>query len=199
MGWTSSHVAKGRAKQYLMDTVTCDNENVKMEPIRGAFADFGTFYAAVRTTVKATGKSYVWMYVCLVRYYPHDYHNFSYKDMDETCGPLVSSYCPATILKELSSIEDCGCSETGAEYAKSFREACWNAINAKKALKHGTIIKLSRTLRFSNGANHDTFLVIKIGRKTRYTTYENGQRGYGFYGLSRRILQGYSVVGNIAA
>ena len=67
-----------------------------------------------------------------------DYYNFSYKDMDETCGPFCYD-CPESILKLLSP--------TTSEFAQKWRDGCRKHRKLRKALNDlpvGSVIEFER-------------------------------------------------------
>ncbi len=67
-----------------------------------------------------------------------DYYNFSYKDMDETCGPFCYD-CPESILKLLSP--------TTSEFAQKWRDGCRKHRKLRKALDAlavGSVIEFER-------------------------------------------------------
>ena len=67
-----------------------------------------------------------------------DYYNFSYKDMDETCGPFCYD-CPESILKLLSP--------TTCEFAQKWRDGCRKHRKLRKALNDlpvGSVIEIER-------------------------------------------------------
>ena len=67
-----------------------------------------------------------------------DYYNFSYKDMDETCGPFCYD-CPESILKLLSP--------TTSEFAQKWRNGCRKHRKLRKALNDlpvGSVIEFER-------------------------------------------------------
>ncbi|WP_211328038.1 DUF6927 domain-containing protein [Thermodesulfitimonas autotrophica] len=101
----------------------------------------------------AQGKREVIAIVCVLDYKPNDYYNFGYKDMDETMGPYRYD-CPERILKMLTP--------TKHEWAREWREKCWERIRAKKTrpkLKKGMVIKFADSIVFSSGRREDTFRV----------------------------------------
>lgn len=83
-----------------------------------------TFYAAVEQVHRETGERRVWAAVFLLGYAPKDYHNFGYKDMDESMGPCESE-CPERILDLLTPTE--------YEHAKDWRARCRAYHAARKA------------------------------------------------------------------
>lgn len=90
MGWISYHRAPGESdrahfqRKLLAGT---DHEIVECTSVDG------TFYAAVRT--EETGK--VWALIVLMERSPGSYHNFAFKALDETVGP-VRANAPAKVL-----------------------------------------------------------------------------------------------------
>ena len=128
----------------------------------------------------AQGKREVIAIVCALDYDPNSEFNFGYKDMDETMGPYRYG-CPERILKMLTPTEH--------EYAKKWRETCWERIRSQKArpqLKKGLIIKFAAPIVFKSGIEEDTFCVVN---PRRLTFVSAGKRYPGFFKLSRRTLQ----------
>jgi hypothetical protein len=95
-----------------------------------------TYYAAVQVLKEYVGKDkdnndiykdvedgQVFGIIFLTSINMKDYHNFSYKPMDETMGPHRYD-CPISILRLLS--------ETDNEYALKWRQKCWDNHNQKK-------------------------------------------------------------------
>jgi len=121
--------------------------------------------------------------VCALGYSPNCYHNFGYKDMDETMGPYRYD-CPERILKLLTP--------TDHEQAKKWREKCWENIRMKKArprLKKGMVIKFDSPVEFSNGRREDTFKVIDPRRRIF------ADRWGMFYKISRHTInRGFQVL-----
>ena len=143
MGWTSYHVEptyNPKAKKYTVDRkVECDrlfnqdmvtyNDNTiigKFEVLKSCMVG-STYYAAVKRTKFATetnpAESYVFAAIVLTSVDSKDYFNFSYKDMDETVGPYQYG-CPKSILDLLSPTDN--------EYAKKWRERCYEVLKEKK-------------------------------------------------------------------
>ena len=139
MGWTSycaSHYKNGKVDRKA----ECDNifngdmvswsEDHKVigryEVLKSSMVG-STYYAAVKRTKFATETepelSRVFAAICLTSTNIKDYYNFSYKDMDESCGPYQCD-CPKGILDLLSPTEN--------EYALQWRQACRDNLAAKK-------------------------------------------------------------------
>jgi hypothetical protein len=205
MGWTTTHVEKGQAGEYMKKLFVGDNDVSKLELLQGAFVGWSEYYAAVKRTIKSTGESYVFAVAVMVHYYPHDHHNFGYKDMDESMGPNIAQ-CPESILKLLSPSEtvDKICGYTH-KYAKDWRVRCWENVLRKKtqkALTNGAIIKFSAPIKFTNGETRDTFAILKQGHKTKFCAYnEETKRIWtqSLYRITGMKRMEYSVIGKIAA
>ena len=97
---------------------------------------------------------------------------WGYKDMDETSGPNQAE-APAKLLDLLSP--------TSAEFALDWRMRCRaHAARSGRRLKSGDVIRLATPLRFSDGAELQTFRIAreKWGRSNRtvFISTENGGR-----------------------
>ena len=129
MGWTSYHAThydyKGRVDRIaeVRGLLTEDGRNGIWNPLKVS-AVGSTVYAAVER-IKPDGERYVFGAVFLTSTDMSDYFNFSYKDMDETCGPCERD-CPVSILNLLTP--------TDHEYANEWRKDCRENA-AKKAAK----------------------------------------------------------------
>ncbi len=203
MGWTSTHVSKGHAGQYMKDLFTSDNENSSLEMLKGAFVGWGQHYAAVKRTIKATGESYVFAVATLI-HWSRDEYNFTYKDMDESMGPCMYD-CPESILKLLTPTEQMSkISGSSEKYSKAWRIACWETIfkkQDKKKLVNGTVIKLKKALDFVDGSKADTFVIIRKGRSVKLCGYEAGNntaRFYQRYNIRHFANYEYDIVGKVA-
>lgn len=124
MGWTYDHKDSDvKVVDFFKERFFYENENSKGEVIAGGVKNFHTAYMAYKITDKKTNKSQVVALVCLISYNRHDYHNFGFKDMDESCGPNESN-CPEKIMKLLTPTDNV--------YAIRWRERCWDNINKRK-------------------------------------------------------------------
>lgn len=143
MGWTSYNVESTyntRLRKYTVDRKAecdrlCNSDMVewdghkvigKFEVLKSTMVG-STYYAAVKrtkfTTETEPESSYVFATVFLTSVNNKDHFNFAYKDMDESMGPYQYS-CPKSILDLLSPTDN--------EYAKKWRESCYEVIKAKK-------------------------------------------------------------------
>ena len=157
MGWTSIHAPveykngihvinrKEVCNKIFTDKmvdVTTKKVIGKYEVLKSA-VNGTTYYAAVKATRFATEttpeNSYVFAIIVLTSCNTKEYYNFSYKDMNESCGPNQYK-CPKYILDMLSPTDN--------EYAKEWRETCYKNIAHDKSslgkLPTGTVIKYKR-------------------------------------------------------
>jgi len=120
-----------------------------------AVVNMNTAYIAYEVG-DAQGNRKVFAYVCLLHFVPNarDGYNFGYKDMDETMGPNECD-CPERILKLLTPTDN--------EYAKKWRERCWENIRKRKTrpkLEKGMMIEFNYPLSFSDGWEGSVFSVV---------------------------------------
>lgn len=185
MGWTSYH-----AEHYKKGTIDrkkeCDEywegglNRGHFKVLKSAMVG-STYYAAVQILKEYVGKDndnndiykdvengQVFGIIFLTSVNMKDYHNFSYKPMDETMGPYQYN-CPIGILKLLP--------ETDNEYAKEWRRKCYEQHDKNKnpdslnKLPVGTVIKVImpfNTKRCEEG--QEVYLVKedKIGKRTKW-------------------------------
>ena len=158
MGWTSTHRDKGSSnRDWFASQFDGDNGRVLDAATVG-----GVCYIAYYC-VPETGAPYTTALVCLTRWSPKDQFNFSYKDISEDMGPVYYA-CPQRILDQLSPLEDMLLSDTGAEWASSWRQACQDyqaQRQARGSVSCGQRIRFSEPMRFSDGCEADTFEWIK--------------------------------------
>ena len=142
MGWTSYHATnykngKVDRKAEMDKLFTWSNDHIAMKVLKSSMVST-IYYAAVEEV--RDGERTVFAAVCITggvdRYDP--YFNFSYKDMDETCGPFCYD-CPESILKLLSP--------TTSEFAQKWRDGCRKHRKLRKALNDlpvGSVIEFER-------------------------------------------------------
>lgn len=151
MGWVAycaSHYKYVKGKRVVDRKAECDSIFGSEDSYNGAYhlknlksAMVGsTYYAAIERTNKDNPEDrIVFAVICLTSTDMTDYHNFAYKDMDETCGPYKCD-CPKGILDLLTP--------TDSEFANAWRKKCYEAHakkkdpNALKNLPVGTKIKV---------------------------------------------------------
>ncbi len=141
MGWTYTNKPSYiSAKEYIeKNCLTWTSDTHDYRVLDGGVKNFRTYYGAVEKVNKATGAREVFAVIFMLNFCK-DYHNFGYKDMDESCGPYQAE-CPERILKLLTP--------TTSQYAQQWRDACWANINkkavaktTKETIKVGTAIEL---------------------------------------------------------
>ncbi|MFD7956090.1 DUF6927 domain-containing protein [Streptomyces ardesiacus] len=160
MGWTSYRRDKNAETNEVHFAKKLDN---RYKIIAHGTVE-GVFYAAVRdqTTSEVTA------FIALTRWTNDPDYNFSYKDLDENCGP-GDHKAPKSVLNALTP--------TTNEYALAWRAQC-RAHHAqrdflRRYLKPGAQVRLTHTLTFTNGTRSDTF------------TYARRDRAPGFLVLGR--------------
>lgn len=181
MGWTFS----GRHGKSVTDMVKVsyewENDTSKTEVLAHSInVRVGVAYLAVKSTIKASGISYVWAGVALIKLVPRDYYDFGIKEMDETVGPCERD-CPKRILDLLTPLDEMATLQGEAfradSWAAQWRADC-HANLAKKAvrgvLKHGDVITLKTPVRFTDGRERGTFKVSRNGRKVRFISLTDG-------------------------
>lgn len=191
MGWTYSHKRKGQSvKEFFEESGMFKGiEGHKFDLLKMRTVNMRECYCAVKHT-KPDGGSHVFGLVILLHYASKDYHNFGYKEMDEGMGPYYYN-CPPEILDLLS--------ETDNVNALGWRERCReNAKKSarKKKLKDGTLIRLDRQLKFTNGDRVQEFIYRKVGRKTRLQNPKSKQmyQVTGFRKMDFEIIENAEAV-----
>lgn len=123
-------------------------------------------YSAIECVNKDTKERRVFATIFLTSTNMKDYYNFSYKDMDESCGANESN-CPLSILKLLTPTE--------YEFANEWRKRCYEYHEKKKnstqnisKLPLGTKIKI----KYWDKAKADKDGYVELV-KTKYGKYEN--------------------------
>jgi len=109
MGSTSMHREPGTSdREFWQGQLASRYRIIECATVGGSFG--GTFYAAVETTT-GPGAGEVWALVCLTRWVPRDFFNYTYKEMTEQDGPTEAS-CPARVLDLLTPLPECSHDET---------------------------------------------------------------------------------------
>ena len=180
MGWTSYHDKfykngtvdrKKECDEYWEGGLNRGNFKVIKSIMIGS-----TYYAAITSLKKSTidgivdipnNEQEIFAVVFLTSVKMKDYYNFSYKDMDETCGPNKHD-CPKSILNLLSPTDN--------EYASRWRNKCWENIekknnpNSLNQLPEQSIIEVILpfdTQRYKKGEKI-TLVKIKYGKSYRF-------------------------------
>jgi hypothetical protein len=150
MGWLSFSMHRP-VKEWFKSEL-----NSEYELLDAALVQRRTFYAAIKN--KATGKVFCAVY--LIRWAPRSYYNFSYKGMDEFCGP-VEANCPLRIIKLLSPLND---EDDPNGWARAWREKVAKYWATRNTINSGGIIKTEKPVSFTGGSEYQYFK--KIGRTT---------------------------------
>lgn len=213
MGWTSivaSHYKYVNGRRVIDRKAECDslfNDDMvsnaypekyekigKFEVLKSSMVG-STYYAAVKRTEFATDtepeKSIIFAAICLTSTDMKSYHNFSYKDMDETCGPYKCD-CPKAILDLLTP--------TDSEWANKWRQACRETLankakpNALNKLPIGTVIKFIAPYDMVQYKKGDEITVTKkvrsYSRKRTNTFWVSGN----YYYSTKTIGNDYEIV-----
>ena len=124
MGWLFFHKDRNLPTSlWFKEHLTYEGEHFSYKPLATSLSKYGRVgYAAVEITNRNTLDKEVIAFVYLFNYFPSKYHNFGYKDMDETMGP-VESNCPMRLLKLLTPTDN--------KWANEWRERCWNRYRKK--------------------------------------------------------------------
>ena len=102
MGWLYRNEPIDDPLAYLKAKYNYDCETHTLQTLDGARVR-NTVYLAVRSTVKKTGRSFVFAAVILISNTKK--HGFGYKDQDKSMGPCECA-CPQRIIRLLSPIAD---------------------------------------------------------------------------------------------
>lgn len=167
MGWMYVHKPKEiTVENYFANewNVVANNDNQTSQRLLNcAVVQLRTAYIAMEKIRLATGDREVFAVICLLAYNRHDYHNFGYKDMDETMGPYACE-APQRILDLLTP--------TSHDNALAWRAACNDNLALKKRIVKGAILSHPSGARFQ---------VIERGR---YKSLADG----GLYKMSKKTL-----------
>jgi len=188
MGWTSYHVEPKykNGKKYIDRKEECDKlfnqtmiNNVGYYKVLRSTVKGSTYYAAVKKVKYATEAdaetNEVFGVVVLTRTNINEPYNFSYKDMDETCGPCYHD-CPNVILDLLSPTEN--------EYANEWRQKCREKTKLKSLptnlsnLPVGTRIKFVAPFDMKIHKKGEEIIVWKAQRSVKGTYWIDGHYAY---------------------
>lgn len=171
MGWISyqaTHYKNGKIDRVAeVESQLVWGENAVSDyKVLKTCAVGSVIYSAVERVHKETKEKQVFATIFLTSTNMKDYYNFSYKDMDETCGPCESK-CPISILKLLTPTE--------YEWANQWRERCYEYHNSRNnptqninKLPLGTKIKMKYWDKPK--ADKDGYVELV---KTKYGRYAN--------------------------
>lgn len=138
MGWTRLGLNKP-VKDWFIESINKEYYEV----VDFALVKFKHMYAAIKD--KKNGNVFCLTY--LINWYPNDFYNFAYKDMDEFCGPGMYD-CPERILKILTPLND----ETDPNgWARNWRKKNQEHIDKNKMMRGNMIIKVNIPVLLTNG------------------------------------------------
>lgn len=156
MGWSSLYKPKHiTTKEWVKSNYSSD----EIEIVDVA-AKLTEVYVAFK--VKRSGK--IFALILLVHHNSRSYYNFSYKSMDEFCGPGATN-CPKRILELLSPLTK---EEDPNGWAEKWRNECWNKLFNAANSKGKEYILLDKEVSFTNGAKFNCFRKV-TGRRGVYT------------------------------
>lgn len=145
MGWTFQNRPKGiKDRDWFQDKMG------ERYTIVESGSRLGEFYAAIRDNT--TGE--VTAFVALTRWDRGSYHNFGYKDMDETMGPVIDNP-PVKVLDALTPTDN--------QYANDWRDRARKNIKRRdvaKDVKPGTVITFPKPLSFGAYGQFDRFTFV---------------------------------------
>ena len=170
MGWTSYNAEFYKRNGSIDRKKECDkyweSGTIQTHKVLKSRMVGSTYYGAIQQIVKCIGEDekghpiyepleenerFTFCAVFLTSVNSKDYFNFSYKPMDESCGPCCYD-CPKSILDLLS--------ETDYKVTIEWRQKCYDTIaakkdpNALKNLKEGSVIEVTMpydTIYFKKG------------------------------------------------
>jgi len=169
MGWitTSDFVPGGilTVRAYLDRNFSRGTPDASFEVIDSAMHNMTEYYAAIRVTAHATGKSDVTALIAKVSYTPRDPsgQTLGWKTMSEGMLPYLFN-CPERILELL---EPPAC-PNAIEWRQKCREHRETKSAARSALKPGTVVLFEKPLEFPHGVKRQQFTVEKLGRALRF-------------------------------
>jgi len=166
MGWSYTNKPQNESNLEFFRKLW-EDEGFKI--IDGGTVHRKTFYGVCERQFKS-GEKTRFVIICLLDYRIDEFYNFGYKDMDETCGPNERE-CPERLLKLLEDYPP-----NDSLWATEWRKACWDKINAKKALRKkinslrtNDIVEFEKPFRFLfTGEEAQTFRVVKEGKRIRF-------------------------------
>ncbi|MFA5951889.1 MAG: hypothetical protein WC807_16565 [Hyphomicrobium sp.] len=141
MGWTYTHKETGvKAREFLrkelqQDYIPAEKTGFK---ILTDTATLTEYYAVIERTDHKTGAAERFCLVCLIRNCG-DYHNFGWKEMEESMGPFVIP--PRSFFNALEHMIP----EPDGEYGREWRERCrayYARLDALPTFKVGDEIEL---------------------------------------------------------
>jgi hypothetical protein len=192
MGWTWTHKPKHlSAVQFLRKEFS----GPRHEILTDAFVERSEYYALMKMThADGVGVSHG-VVVCLVQFANSDF-NIGYKDMSDRCGPN-NARCPERILDladKLDPLHPTG-EDKCEDWAANWRKRCREYHRRRRLVVDGAVLKFKNAIRFTDGSEYCTFMVVKKDRRTRFAPIEaDGGIGYPGYRISRITEREFEVL-----
>lgn len=188
MGWTTDiDLPTGSTLKAEVDKLLNFENGEHRSKVLASSIVNSTYYAAVEQH-GINGYSAIFAAVILTSTSKNRYgdRSWGYKDMSEDMGPYRYD-CPARILGLLTPTDN--------ETAQKWRASCREVLQRKsrcKTLKAGMVIKLHHPMKFTDGAEIDTFKIVER-LFTKGLAFDHGGR---LYKPSKAALvaTGYDVV-----
>ena len=155
MGWSSLYKPKHITTREWVKS----NYNSENFEIIDVAAKLTEVYAAVKN--RKTGEVYA--LILLVHHNSKSYYNFSYKSMDEFCGPVATN-CPRRILELLTPLTK---ENDPNGWAEKWRNDCWNKLFNSANAKGKDYLIINKDISFNNGSSFNCFRKVK-GRRGVY-------------------------------
>lgn len=194
MGWTCMRKPND-VRQYLINLLTWETDEGVSRPLDLAIVQLTTAYAAIETTLKSSGKKYVWAVVVLIEYRPQDDpYGFCVKELGEDVGPFVNE-CPERVLQLLTDTPH------DNDSSRRWREQCWRNVNERKALtervrnwKPGILLEYTdgEGIRFKCRGDNLVLRRLRLYDKRRHLF--TNEQGRGFYRVPRRFWKHLKAV-----
>lgn len=173
MGWTTDiDLPTGSTLKAEIDKLLNFENGEHRSKVLASSIVSSTYYAAVEQR-GTNGFHAIFAAVILTSASKNRYgeRSWGYKDMSEDMGPYRYD-CPARILDLLTPTEN--------ETALQWRASCRQALQRKsrcKTLKAGMVVKLHHPMKFTDGAEIDTFKIVER-LFTRGFAFDHGGRLY---------------------
>ena len=157
MGWTTDiELPTGATLKGEIDRMLTFEQGERRSAVLASSIVSSTYYAAVEAH-GANGYHAIFAAVILTSTSNTRYggRSWGYKDMDENMGPYRYG-CPARILDLLTTTDN--------DSANKWRASCREVLARRskcKTLKAGMVIKLHHPMKFTDGAEIDTFKVVE--------------------------------------
>lgn len=165
MGWLYRDEPIDDPLAYLKAKYNYDCDTHTLQTLDGARVR-NTVYLAVRSTVKKTGRPFVFAAVILISNTKK--WGFGYKDQDEAMGPCQCD-CPLRIIRLLSPIADLPHAGYAAEWrarVAGHHDEQRQRRQLRNSLSVGSIVKLPAATRVSGGITAREFRVARYRRRT---------------------------------